>query len=455
MSCKLVSYPFLYSEHIDKNKELIIDPDNLFWAISKKGNYNSSSQRKVLSLYKRFKDKLDIQMQELRFKTMLNAIYIDAIDSCNANCPYCYIPLKVRKSKRQLSEAQLIWILKKIARYFKNQKRDSGNKPVIIFHASEPLLIKERIFNIITKFNHSFYFGIQTNALLLEKPDIKFLKENKVSVGISLDSYNHKINNRSRSSIVDSGNFNKALRAIEWFDGYEGLNVIATVTKYNVKTLLQFVRFMHTKKVPCVLLNPVRATRKSTIELRPTQKDLTMHFISAVEEAIKISQKQKRGIIIGNFSNIILGIVSPNARRLMCDISPCGGGRCFLTICSNGDIIPCGEFVGLKGFSGGNIFTSSIKETLNSSVFKKVRARIVEKIDECGNCIYRNICGAPCPAEIFSLNKDMYKISPYCDFFKELIRYAFKLVVTDKVKYLFHRDAVKNLKYEYKLNIWN
>lgn len=450
MFCKSISGASLYSERIDRDKELIINPDNVFWAISKKGNFDSSFQRKILSLYKRFKDRLDAQMQELRFKTMLNAIYLDAVDSCNANCPYCYIPLKVRKKERKLSQAQLIWILSKIARYFKNQKRNSSNKPVIVFHASEPLLIKETIFNVISKFNHIFHFGIQTNALLLEKSDTRFLKNNDVSVGISLDSVSRKINNRTRASIVDGGNFDKALTAIEWFDGYEGLNVIATVTKYNVKSLAQFVRFMHTKKVPCVLLNPVRATRNATIKLRPAQKDLTRYFINAIEEAISISQTHKQGIIIGNFSNVILGIVSPNARRLMCDISPCGGGRCFLTITSNGDIIPCGEFVGLNGFSGGNIFNSTIKDALNSSAFKKVRARIVEKIDKCNNCIYRNICGAPCPAEIFSLNKDMYKISPYCDFYKELIRYAFKLVAADKVKYLFHKEAFRSIKYEYR-----
>jgi uncharacterized protein len=450
VSYELISGTSFCFEGIDKDKELIIDPDNVFWAISKKGDFDSSSQRKVLSLYKRFKKRLDTQMRELRFKTMLNAIYIDVIDFCNANCPYCYIPVKIRKSKRQLSQAQLIWILNKIARYFKKQKRDSINKPAIIFHASEPLVIKKKIFNAISRFNHIFHFGVQTNALLLEKLDIEFLKDNKVSVGISLDSYSQRINNRSRLNIDGSGNFNKAVRAIEWFNGYEGLNVIATVTKYNVKTLPGFVRFMHAKKVPCVLLNPVRATRRSTIKLRPTQKDLTRHFINAVEEAIRISQAEKRGIIIGNFSNIILGIVSPNARRLMCDISPCGGGRCFLTISSNGDIIPCGEFTGQKGFSGGNIFTSSIKEALNSLAFKKVRSRIVEKIDQCNNCIYRNICGAPCPAEIFSINKDMYKISPYCDFYKELIRFAFKLVATDKVRYLFRKEAQENIKYEYR-----
>lgn len=450
MPREFISDSSFYSERIDKDKELIIDPDNVFWAISKKGNFDSSSQRETLTLYKRFKDRLDAQMQELRFKTRLNAIYIDAIDSCNANCPYCYIPLKIRKSKRSLSQKQLLWILKKLTSYFKNQKRDLSNKPAVIFHASEPLLIKERIFNLILRFNYIFHFGIQTNALLLEKSDIEFLKDNNVSVGISLDSWNRKINNHLRTSIDDGGNFDKALRAIEWFDGYEGLNVIATVTKYNVKTLPKFVRFMHNKKVACVLLNPVRATRKETIKLRPSQKELIKYFINAVQEAIKISQTQKQGIIIGNFSNIILGIVSPNSRRLMCDISPCGGGRCFLTISSNGDIIPCGEFVGLNGFSGGNIFTSSIKETLNSSAFKKVRARTVEKIEECNNCIYRNICGAPCPAEIFSINKDMYKISPYCDFYKELIRYAFKLVAADQIKYLFHKEALESIKYEYR-----
>lgn len=439
--------------------ELVLDPDNVFWGIlNQKQDACTLIPRKILSLYEKVKDNLDKQMHDFRFNANLTAIYIDPTDKCNSNCPYCYVPRWIRKNGRSMSRKELIFILEKIAEYFsamcgsayggKNQKR----KAVIVFHAAEPLLVKEIIFEGIERFSRQFKFGLQTNAILLEKEDIKFLKEYRVGVGISLDSYLPSINNRLRPTSLGNENLKMVVKAIEWFDGYEGLNVITTITKFNVTNLPGMIRFLHSKKVPCVLLNPVRLTQKSSHTLKPDESLMVKYFIKAVDKAIELSKKSNHRIIIGNFANIILGIVAPDGRRLMCDISPCGGGRCFLTITASGRMIPCGEFIGLKGFSGGNIFKTSLKQAMQSGPFKKIRQRFVEKISECKICIFRNICGAPCPAELHSLG-NMFQPSIFCEFYKEIISYAFKLIAEGKEKYCFRKEGLNNLEYEYNLRV--
>jgi uncharacterized protein len=134
----------------------------------------------------------------------------------------------------------------------------------------------------------------------------------------------------------------------------------------------------------------------------------------------------------------------------MCDISPCGGGRCFLTITAAGEMIPCGEFIGLRGFSGGNIFNTSIKEAMESSPFKKIRSRRVERITKCATCVFRNICGAPCPAELHALG-NMHRAAVFCEFYKETIKYAFKLIAEGKEKYALRENGLGNLEYKYQL----
>ncbi|MEK6727334.1 MAG: peptide-modifying radical SAM enzyme CbpB [Candidatus Omnitrophota bacterium] len=426
---------------------LIIDADNSFWAIpGEDGEGNPTIPRKALSLYENIRGDLDNQMNDFRFGANLTALYIDPTDRCNANCPYCYIPARIRKKGRSMTENELFFILEKAAKYFREQKR----KAVIVFHAAEPLLVKDIIFKGIKKFNNDFKFGLQTNASLLEIDDVGFLREFQVGVGISLDYYSPKINNRLRPLDGGSGNFRAAIRAIEWFNGYEGMNVITTITKFNVTGLSGMIKFMHAKKVPCVLLNPVRLTQKNSRFLKPNEALMSRYFIKAVDKAIELSKKSGHRIIIGNFTNVILGIVAPTARRLMCDISPCGGGRCFLTITASGRMIPCGEFIGLKEFSGGNIFKSGIKEAMQSPSFKKVRERFVEKIEECKSCTLRNICGAPCPAELHSLG-NMYKKAVFCEFYKKVVNHAFKLITTGEEKYCFRKQGLNNLEYEYKL----
>ncbi len=437
----------LYLKNIDKDNILAIDPDNVFWGITNKlGKEDLFLPENLLSLYRDKQEACNKEMQGIRFSEELTAVYIDPTDLCNANCPYCYVPSENRLKGRSMTQEELNYILEKIYKYSKINKR----KLVIVFHASEPLLVKDIVFKAIEKFKGCFYFGIQTNALLLEKDDAEFIKRNNVSIGISLDAADMLTNNRLRVSRGSGGNFKKAVQAIGWFKGYKGLNVITTMTKFNIAKLAQLVRFLHRKEVGCVLINPVRLTQKNSRFLRPDDSIMAKNFIKAVEEALKLSMRSKHKIIIGNFANVILAIAAPSARRLMCDISPCGGGRCFFTITASGEMIPCGEFIGLKGFSAGNIFKRSIESAIKSPQFKKIRSRFVEKIPVCDVCLLRNICGCPCPAELHNLG-DMYKKSVFCEFYKEIISYAFKLISQDREKYCLRPEGLGSLEYLYKI----
>ncbi len=433
---------------LENNGRLIaLDANNVFWALLPKTESRTFIPEEVLLLHNKFKDKFNRDMADFRFSSELTAIYIDPTDKCNANCAYCYVPPETRRNGRSMTAKELKFILDKLAAYFKKSKK----KQVVIFHASEPLLEKGLVFEAIVRYGKIFKFGLQTNALLLEKDDVDFLKENSVGVGISLDSNSALINNNQRPSRESGGNFAKAVEAIEWFNGYPGLNVITTVTKHNVKNLPGIIKFLHRRKVPCVLLNPVRFTRVPVKALKPDEKVFAKHFIEAVDTAIELTRKTGRKIIVGNFANTVLAIVAPQARRLMCDISPCGGGRCFFTITASGEMIPCGEFIGLPGFSGGNIFKDNISKVMNSKPFQAIRSRSVEKIKECDVCELRNICGAPCPAELHA-HGTMYQKALFCDFYKEVICHAFKIIADDKVKLVLRDEPLKELAYEYKLS---
>ena len=190
-------------------------------------------------------------------------------------------------------------------------------------------------------------------------------------------------------------------------------------------------------------------TQKQALKQKPDEKEFAKELIKAVETAIELTKKSGRQIVVGNFANVILAIISPAARRMMCDISPCGGGRTFLTITASGDMVPCGEFISFKEFSGGNIFKTSIEKALNSKPFKTIRARTVENIDECSACDFRHICGSPCPAEMYARG-NMYRKAEFCEFYKEMIRYAFKLISEDKVPYLLREGSLQQMQYEYR-----
>lgn len=148
---------------------------------------------------------------------------------------------------------------------------------------------------------------------------------------------------------------------------------------------------------------------------------------------MELYEQTGRKLIVGNFANILLAIIAPAARRLMCDISPCGGGRCFFAVAPNGDLFPCSEFIGLPEFCGGNLFQDKIPAVLQSEPFRLVTGRKVEDIDPCRRCAIRHFCGSPCPAEAHQLNGGMNRTGAFCEFYEEQVRYAFREIADQRV----------------------
>jgi len=339
-----------------------------------------------------------------------------------------------------MSYEQLETLATKATEFFSQR----GIKGSIVFHGTEPFLMKEPLFRLIESHYKEINFGLQTNGLLVTDDDISFIKEKKLNLGISLDSPNRQINDRLRGE----GHYDKVVHLLQQFDGYRGLNVVTTITKHNVDQLSDMVRFLGDHKVSLCLMNPVRGTQQEALAFRPEVDTLGREFIKAVDTAIQMTKEGQR-IVIADFANMLLGFIAPTSRILQCDISPCGGGRRFLSIAADGTAYPCGEFIG-SSFDGGNIFSSNFTEILNSENFIRIRQRTVEAIPDCKECIFRNVCGCPCPAELISETGSLYARSYYCEFYKRMAEHCLRIIHRDKVDLVIRRSAMTE---QYSLSI--
>lgn len=308
----------------------------------------------------------------------------------------------------------------------------SGRKPLIVFHGSEPLINKKVLFQSIEKHIHEFEFGIQTNAVLLEKEDFKFLSSHNVTIGISLDGHNSFIADKYRKDWSSKGVFKKVLEIVKMAKGYPLFNVICTVTNGNVKSLTKIIEFFHQHHIENCLINQVRCTLDGGKKSKPDDAIMAQMFIDALKRSYELFQQTGRKIIIGNFANILLSIIAPSARRLMCDINPCGAGRCFFSVSAKGDVYPCSEFIGLPRFKGGNLFKDTLSKILLSEPFSIVTDRRIENIAPCKQCAIRHFCGAPCPAEAYQLHGTMQSPGAFCEFYEHQVRYAFRLIADKK-----------------------
>jgi len=409
-----------------------IEPDLAFWSLIPKEHseliFDKDYLQKTISLHgSDMKDEMDT----LRFRLKPSCVYFNPTELCNLNCPYCYIPEKIRKDGENMSFEKMEEAMKKLKKYFSKSLPDS-RKPDLIFHGSEPLVNKINVFKIIEKYKNDFNFGIQTNGTLLDDDDIEFIKYHNVVIGISLDAHKKEIADLSRYNWDGETIFDKVIKVLEAFKGYNKFSVITTVTNHNVSELSSIIDFLHAHHVENCLLNQVRCTLPGAGKIKPDDSVMAEQFIKAIDRSHELFIETGRKIVIVNFANIVLSIIAPSARKLMCDISPCGGGRSFFAVSAEGGMFPCSEFIGLPKFNGGNLFEDEIESVLNSDSFKLVTERKVEDIDPCNKCAIRHFCGSPCPAEAHELHGSMQEPGAFCEFYEQQVRYAFRLIADKK-----------------------
>lgn len=410
----------------------LVDPDTAFWSLAERSKLpDIMHDSGLLRAYRKKRESFHKEMERLRFGLKPSAVYFNITERCNLNCRYCYIPEHMRRKGKHMSVKAVIEALQLLKAYFRTSA-GNASLPKIIFHGAEPLLNKKALMAAIEKFKADFTFGVQTNTVLLDAGTVSFLKSNRVSIGISLDGSTAETVNRTRASWSGEGIFERVKEAMELLRGYDAWSVIGTITTENVRSLSSLVAFLHKNEVPTCLLNVVRCTLPSARKIKPADALAARHFIKALETSYRLYKESGRKLVVANFANILISILAPTARRLMCDISPCGGGRSFFALTPRGDIFPCSEFIGLKYFKGGNIFKDRIKDILKSDSFKLVTERKVEGIEPCRRCAIRHFCGSPCPAEAYEMNGGMDQTGSFCEFYEEQVRFAFRLIADNR-----------------------
>ena len=370
------------------------------------------------------------EMHDLRFGLTPSAVYFNPTERCNLDCTYCYIPQSMRRNGQHMAPEKLLAALAALKRYFR-ATLPKGTLPQIIFHGAEPLLSREAVFAGIEQYGKDFRFGIQTNATLLDDQAVEFLRSRDVSIGISLDASTALVADRTRKNWQGQGVYRQVIEAMERLQGYSGWSVICTISSRNLRHLGGLVDFLHEREVPTCLMNILRCTLPQSRGVKPDDASAAKYFLAALDRSEALYRRTGRRLVVGNFANILLAILAPAARRLMCDISPCGGGRCFFALAPNGDLFPCSEFIGLPQFCGGNLFRDAIPAVLQSEPFRLVTGRTVEQIEPCRRCAIRHFCGSPCPAEAHEMQGGMHRTGAFCEFYEEQVRYAFRVIADE------------------------
>lgn len=409
----------------------LTDTDTAFWALVDKNKVGAGLDPATLAAYREKAEGFRQELHALRFALKPSGVYLNPTERCNLDCTYCYLPDSQRSAGRHMPVGTLLTSLGKLRDYFRSVMPE-GRKPRAIFHGAEPLMNRAAVFAAIDVFGDDFVFGVQTNGTLLDDAALDFLTSRNVSIGLSLDGPAAEITDATRLTWGGKSVHAKVLRAMEKLRGYGSWSVITTCTTENLPYLTDMVELFHAHEVPTCMLNTVRCTLPGARGVKPADGDLAKAFFAALDRTHALYRETGRKLMVANFANILIGILAPTARRLMCDISPCGGGRAFFALAADGSLYPCSEFIGLPRFNGGNLLTGGVEAALDSAAFREVTTRDVDRFSPCGDCAIRHFCGSPCPAEAFEMNGGMDRTGAFCEFYKEQVNYALRLIADAK-----------------------
>ncbi len=406
----------------------LADPGTAFWALVDREQVAATlAGGPLLDAYREKAADFARELRALRFELKPSAVYVNPTERCNLDCTYCYLPGEMRRDGSHMPEDKLLAALDKLRDYFATVMPE-GRRPRIIFHGSEPLLNRHAVFNAIDAFGEDFVFGLQTNGTLLDRTAIDFLTAHEVSIGLSLDGPEAAITDSTRRTWSGRSVHKQVLAAMDKLRGYDAWSVITTCTTENLAYLTQMVELFHAREVPTCMLNTVRCTLPGARGVKPADPDMARAFLAALDRSHALYRETGRKLVVANFANILIAILAPTARRLMCDISPCGGGRAFFALAADGGLYPCSEFIGLPRFRAGSLFESDVEAALDSEGFRLVTGRDVDAFAPCRDCAIRHFCGAPCPAEAHEMNGGMDRAGAFCGFYEEQVRYAFRLI---------------------------
>lgn len=407
----------------------LIDPDTAFWSLVRKEKLAGAfaEDGDLMAAYRAKAAGFAAEMDTLRFRLKPSAVYFNPTERCNLDCTYCYIPGEMRSSGHHMKARDVVSALERLDQYFARLMPED-RQPKVIFHGAEPLLNRDAVFAGIEGFRDRFRFGIQTNGTLLDGEAVAFLRRHNVGIGLSLDGPDPEVSALTRATWGGKGTYGAVIAAMERLRGYANWSVISTISSRNVTRLTEMVDLFHAHEVPACMLNVIRCTLPRARGIMAGDELVAAHYLEALERSHALYRQTGRKLVVANFANILLAILAPTARRLMCDISPCGGGRAFFALAPDGGLFPCSEFIGLPAFNGGNLFDGGLETMLGSPAFRSVTERKVEDIEPCRRCAIRHFCGSPCPAEAQEMNGGMDRIGAYCAFYEEQARYAFRLI---------------------------
>jgi len=362
-------------------------------------------------LDKWIKSEIRSKKEELGNSTMLDAFRIILTEKCNLRCKYCFVRGKKEISLKDMNLRTLIGGINLLT------SLSGGRSIELQFFGGEPLVKFDLITKAVEYVNRLIrkgvlkkaFYGITTNATLVTDKQANFLKKNKFLVSVSLDGWEN-IHNANRVYMSGNGSYNHVVAGLNILKKYKNeIGILVTPSKNNIDYLSKACKFivqdLGFKFLTINTPQPVNGNWE--IDGEKFSKELKKCYTIA----------QQNNAIINHFGTRTLFAL--NLKQPM--ILSCSkyGNNFTATLTTDGKISPCivsweykEALVPLRRFSYSSSF---IDWKLTKPYF----------LQRCKKCPAMNVCGGPCPLEVYEMKKCSKKIKfERCRFFNDYLKWA-------------------------------
>lgn len=338
----------------------------------------------------------------------LRALCLNITHRCNLACTYCF-------AERLTEENAVSMTPEVVKKSFDFLFENSGDvrRLQVDFFGGEPLLAWDRVGEGIEyarslekKYDKYVLFTLTTNGTLLTDEIIDFLKNNNVSLILSLDGEEkiHDFHRRYRSGKgsfdIVLNNIKKVKQRLRKSDFY----IRGTFTS-QTPDILSILQFYNEAGFYNVSLEPVSTMDKTDYSLDESHLE---SLLASYREAAKWMLGKEMSFFHFNLE-------MDNPLCLTRRITGCGAGVEYVAVDPKGDIYPCHQFIENEEFKIGSIYTGINNPEMVNDFCKST---FYEK-SLCNDCWARFYCGGGCHYQQFSATGSIKKPSPfYCKLFK-------------------------------------
>lgn len=311
--------------------------------------------------------------------------YVEVTSQCNLRCVHCYNDSGVNKGKISVEA------YKELINQF-----DIDSKPFITISGGEPLMHPD----ILDFLSYTHDKGITplmiTNATLIDTKVASSLKKIGIDIQVSLnsiDEYEHDL-------ICGEGNFKRTMKGLQnLIDvGIDKIVVRCVLSQVNKSHIIEFISYVSelTDYIDVGLFSMMgRGKQMEQYNIPLFEVDNLLHELNNNKEIVKLRDMGKNIHIpemACTFGCPLLCISGEEKIQLNPRID------------SMGNVFLCQSFDNPM-YSLGNIYRNDLKEILSSDRSTKLINFLLlgpEFIENCQECLWKNICGRGCVAKCLS-----------------------------------------------------